>query len=113
MPKYSPGDRILIEVDLEDNESEIAKVEMVFCLQTNKSKEIEFTYGGDPFPSGRITLGVDLYGKEAPGVYVLKEFYAVDTKDNRSDFAPSGLEFEIENRSVDIEGPRLINVQFA
>jgi len=112
MPTYAPGDRILVDVDLEDDESEIAKVKIVFCLQSSKSKEIEFVYGGDPFQSGQITLGYDVYPNVAPGLYVLKEFYAVDTKDNRSDFSPSGLEFEIENKSVDIEGPRLVNVKF-
>jgi hypothetical protein len=112
MPKYSPGDRILFDVELEDDESEIAQVKIVFCLQSNKSKEIEFVYGGDPFPSGHITLGYDVYGKVVPGLYELKEFYAVDTKDNRNDFSPSGLEFQIENESVDTEGPRLINVKF-
>jgi hypothetical protein len=112
MPKYLPGDRILIDIDLEDDESQIAQVKIVFCLQRNKSKEIEFVYGGDPFPSGQITLGYDVYGSEAPGKYELREFYAIDTKNNRSDFSPAGLEFEIENHTVDIEGPRLINVQF-
>ena len=112
MPIYGPGDRILVEVNLADDESEIAKVQIVFCLVKNKSKVIEFVYGGDPFQSGQITLGYDVYPNVAPGLYVLKEFYAVDTKNNRSDFAPIGLEFEIENKSVDIEGPRLINVQF-
>ena len=113
MPTYSPGDRIIIEVDLEDDESEIAAVKVVFCLETNQTKEIVFAYEGNPFPSGQITLGYDVYGKEPPGLYRLKEFYAVDTKDNRSDFSPSGLEFEIKNRKVDIDGPKLIKVQFS
>ena len=112
MTTYAVGDRILLDVDLEDVESEIAEVKIVFCLQSNESKQIEFVYGDDPFPSGRITLGYDVYGNVAPGLYELKEFYAVDTKNNRSDFSPTGLEFEIKNRSVDTEGPRLINVQF-
>ena len=112
MPTYSPGDRILFDVELEDDESEIANVKLVFCLQSNKSKEIEFAYGGDPFRSGQITLGYDVYGRDAPGLYELKEFYAVDTKNNRTDFSPTGLEFVIKNTSVDIEGPRLIKVQF-
>lgn len=111
MPTYAPGDRIFIEVELRDDESEIASVRMVFCLEINQSKEIEFVYDGDPFTSGQITLGYDVYGKEAPGLYRLKEFYAVDTKNNRSDFSPSGLDFEIKNHEVDIEGPQLISVQ--
>lgn len=113
MPTYSPGDRIFIDVELKDDESEIATVKIIFCLETNQTKEIEFDYEGDPFSSGQITLGYDVYGKEPPGLYRVKEFYAVDTKNNRSDFSPSGLEFEIRNHKVDIEGPRLISVQLS
>lgn len=113
MPTYSPGDRIFIDVELKDDESEIATVKIIFCLETNQTKEIEFEYEGDPFSSGQITLGYDVYGKEPPGLYRVKEFYAVDTKNNRSDFSPSGLEFEIKNHKVDIEGPRLISVQLS
>ena len=71
MQTYAPGDRIFIDVELRDDESEIASVRMVFCLETNKSKEIEFVYAGDPFSSGKITLGYDVYGNEAPGLYRL------------------------------------------
>ena len=112
MSTYSPGDRIFIEVELQDDESEIATVKIVFCLETNQTKEIEFAYEGNPFPSGQITLGYDVYGKEPPGRYRVKEFYAVDTKNNRSDFSPSDLEFEIKNHKVDIDGPTLVSVKF-
>ena len=110
MPTYAPGDTIHIDVELEDDENEIAQVKIVFHLKTNHNKTIELTYTGDPFPSGEITLDYEVYSDTAPGLYLLKEFYAVDTQNNRSFFSPSGLEFEIENDSVDVEGPRLIGV---
>jgi hypothetical protein len=44
MPTYEPGERIFIDVELKDDESEIAEVRIVFCLETNQTKEIEFAY---------------------------------------------------------------------
>ena len=43
------GERIFIDVELKDDDSEIASVRIVFGLESNKSKEIEFVYAGIPF----------------------------------------------------------------
>lgn len=110
MLKYTPGDTIQVDIELED-ENEIAQVKLVFSLDSNPGKKIEIAYTGEPF-SGETTFYYEVFSDAAPGTYSLKEFYAVDTKNNRS-FLDASLEFEIENDSVDVEGPKLIDVELS
>lgn len=107
MRQYRPGDRITIEVSLED-ESGIETVQMVFRKDMNTV--IDISYLG-PVTFEPVTLTYKVTEETPPGVYQLSAFIATDSRKNRSDFTlKSDWDFEIVNQPVDTEGPKLNSV---
>lgn len=107
MRQYKPGDKITIDVKLED-ESGVETVQMTFRKDENAL--IEMSYRG-PVTYELITLEHDVTDQTAPGVYTLSAFVATDGRRNRADFElTTDWDFEIVNHPIDTAGPNLISV---
>ena len=107
MRQYRPGDKITIDIQLED-ESGIETVQMTF--REDENALIEMAYRG-PVTYEPVTLEYEVTEQTPPGLYKLSAFVATDSLKNRADYElKSNWDFEIVNHPVDTTGPTLISV---